>query len=179
MCGSTPSIAADTLHVAVAAIVNANRQVLLSLRPGHVHQGGLWEFPGGKVENGETVLQALKREIFEELGVTVNAAIPLIRVPYRYTDRGVLLDVWQIEDFDGEAHGREGQRIDWVSIDALTQRQFPEANKAIIQALQLPDAYLITPELNVPVDSYMAHLEDLSQARYPSAAVAGAGACRR
>ena len=138
--------AAGCLHVAVAAITNAQRQVLISLRPDHVHQGGLWEFPGGKLEPGETVERALARELHEELGITVESAQPLIRIPYVYPDRQVLLDVWQVEDYSGEIHGREGQVVDWVAIDELGSLAFPAANKPIIQALQLPSAYLITPE---------------------------------
>lgn len=148
MCESTPSTAADagTLHVAVAAIVNPQRQVLLSLRPDHLHQGGLWEFPGGKLEPGESVRQALQREIAEELGLQIGAARPLIRVRHRYADRQVLLDVWRVDAFSGRAQGCEGQRIEWVPVEALAARSFPAANGPIIQALQLPSTYLITPD---------------------------------
>jgi 8-oxo-dGTP diphosphatase len=139
-------VGAGSLHVAVAAITNSQRQVLISLRPDHVHQGGLWEFPGGKLEPGETVERALARELHEELGITVESAHPLIRIPHVYPDRQVLLDVWQVEEFSGEIHGREGQIIEWLAIDALGNRSFPAANRPIIQALQLPPAYLITPE---------------------------------
>ena len=146
-----PSIAAEGagagyLHVAVAAITDSQRRVLISLRPDHVHQGGLWEFPGGKLESGETVERALARELLEELGITVESAHPLIRIPYVYPDRRVLLDVWQVEAFSGEGHGREGQVVEWLAIDELGSHTFPPANRPIIQALQLPSAYLITPE---------------------------------
>jgi 8-oxo-dGTP diphosphatase len=134
------------LHVAVAAIINPQRQVLLSLRPDHLHQGGLWEFPGGKLEPGESVRQALQREIVEELGLRIDAARPLIRVRHRYADRQVLLDVWRVDEFSGRAQGCEGQRIEWVPVEALAERSFPAANGPIIRALQLPSAYLITPD---------------------------------
>jgi 8-oxo-dGTP diphosphatase len=140
------SVAPGRLHVAVAAISDSQRRVLISLRPDHVHQGGLWEFPGGKLEPGETVERALARELYEELGVTVESAHPLIRIPFTYPDRQVLLDVWQIEAFSGEIHGREGQVVEWVAIDELGRRAFPPANRPIIQALQLPSEYLITPD---------------------------------
>lgn len=151
----------DCLHVAVAAITNTHRQVLISLRPDHVHQGGLWEFPGGKLEPGETVERALARELREELGVTPKSAHPLIRIPYSYPDRRVLLNVWRVEDFSGEIHGREGQVVEWAAIDELGGRAFPPANKPIIAALQLPSAYLITPDPAAQdIDGFLQQLED-------------------
>jgi 8-oxo-dGTP diphosphatase len=147
------------LHVAVAAIVNSRGQVLVSLRPGHVHQGGLWEFPGGKLEPGESVRDALQREIHEELGISIVHQRPLIRIPYRYPDRSVLLDVWKVDAFHGEPHGKEGQPIEWVAIDSLCNGNFPAANQPIIRALQLPPKYLITPEPVLPTDSFVEHLQ--------------------
>jgi 8-oxo-dGTP diphosphatase len=160
MCASTPNTAADTsvLHVAVAAIVNVRGEVLLSLRPEHLHQGGLWEFPGGKLEAGESVRQALQREIAEELGVCIGASRPLIRVHHQYADRSVLLDVWRVEDFAGQALGREGQVVEWVPIKELAGRAFPAANRPIVQALQLPSAYLITPEPDGRREQFVQHL---------------------
>jgi len=133
------------LHVAVAAIVDKQHRVLLSLRPDHVHQGGLWEFPGGKLEPGESVEQALVREIHEELGIRIGASHPLIRIHHRYPDCAVLLDVWRVTDFTGEARGCEGQTVEWIPVSQLGTRAFPAANRPIIQALQLPTACLITP----------------------------------
>ncbi|MDO7667749.1 MAG: NUDIX domain-containing protein, partial [Pseudomonadota bacterium] len=78
------------IHVAVATIVNADNEVLLALRQAHQHLGNLWEFPGGKVEADETVYAALKREIWEELAITVIAAKPLLTVSHDYDDRSVL-----------------------------------------------------------------------------------------
>ena len=135
----------EYIHVAAAAICNKQNQVLIAKRPLDKHQGGLWEFPGGKVEAGEDVLAALKRELHEEIGVDVEQARPLIRVRHRYPDKAVLLDVWRVDNFSGEPHGREGQAIEWCAIDALSEREFPAANQPIISALQLPDCYLITP----------------------------------
>ncbi|HHJ15983.1 MAG TPA: Nudix family hydrolase [Gammaproteobacteria bacterium] len=144
------------LHVAVAAIVNEHNEVLVSLRPDHVHQGGLWEFPGGKLEAGESVQDALRREIHEELGIEILRQRPLIQVPHRYPEHDVLLDVWKIEAFNGEPHGREGQPVEWRAIEQLRGSDFPVANRPIIRALQLPEKYLITPE---PADDFIAHLQ--------------------
>lgn len=145
--------------MAVAAIVNAQNEVLLSLRPEHVHQGGLWEFPGGKLEADETVSRALAREIHEELGIHIGASRPLIRIHHRYPDREVLLDVWRIDAFAGEAHGREGQRVEWVPVRELGARRFPAANRPIIHALQLPSTYLITPEPGPQPAVFLQQLE--------------------
>ena len=137
------------VHVAAAAIFDAQGRVLLSRRPAHVHQGGLWEFPGGKLEPGESAERALRRELHEELGISVQAARPLIRVLHNYPDKAVLLDVWRVDAFTGTALGCEGQAIEWVSVAALGEYQFPAANTPIIKAVSLPDRYLVTPEPGV------------------------------
>ena len=146
------------LHVAVAAIVNQHNEVLLALRPKHVHQGGLWEFPGGKLEPGETVVEALKRELREELGIEADAMSPLIQVQHDYADRSVLLDVWEIHSYRGEARGVEAQPISWQPIDQLQCSMFPAANRAIIQALQLPHQYMITGHFD-GLDDFQHRLE--------------------
>ena len=134
------------IHVAAAVIKDRQGRVFISQRPGHVHQGGLWEFPGGKLEAGETPEAALKRELHEELGIAVQAARPQIRVRHDYTEKSVLLDVWRVDEFDGEPSGREGQPIEWVAVNELHNYRFPVANEPIIKAVSLPERYLITPE---------------------------------
>lgn len=124
------------LHVAVGVILNAKRDILIALRPQHVHQGGLWEFPGGKVEAGETVEQALARELLEELAITVTQCSPLLEIAHDYPDKQVLLDVWWVESFQGEPKGSEGQPLRWVSVEQLTEYEFPKANHAILEAIE-------------------------------------------
>lgn len=140
MCASTPNTAADSpsvLHVAVGVVVRADR-ILLSRRAAHQHQGGLWEFPGGKVEPGETLPRALARELFEELGLEVEQSglAPLIEVRHSYPERSVLLDVWWVREFRGEPVGREGQPLAWVPVAELHRRDFPAANTAIVAAVR-------------------------------------------
>ncbi|TCK17328.1 8-oxo-dGTPase [Thiogranum longum] len=164
MSVSTPTTVPDpndpeTLHVAVAAIVDDAQRVLLARRPERAHQGGLWEFPGGKCEPGESVEAALEREIHEELGIRIGTRRPLIRVPHRYTDRSVLLDVWRVDSFEGQPHGREGQAVEWAHIEDLGERAFPAANLPIIRALQLPSACLITPDPGDDHDAFFAQLQ--------------------
>ncbi|MCU1717607.1 Nudix family hydrolase [Pseudomonas sp. 5P_3.1_Bac2] len=134
------------IHVAAAVIRNDQGQILLAKRPDDKHQGGLWEFPGGKVEAGESVEQALSRELFEELGIRPTTARPLIQVRHAYTDKSVLLDVWEVSAFTGEPHGAEGQPLAWVSPRQLNDYEFPAANQPIMAAARLPDQYLITPD---------------------------------
>jgi len=131
-------------HVAVAVIKNRHGQFLIAKRSENTHQGGLWEFPGGKVENNETVLEALKRELFEELGIRLIQATPLIQIPHDYGDKSVLLDVWCVDEFTGNAFGKEGQETYWINTSEFSLYDFPVANVPIITAIQLPDKYMIT-----------------------------------
>ena len=152
------------IHVAAAAIFDNQRRVLLSKRPAHVHQGGLWEFPGGKLEEGEALEQGLWRELQEELGITPAHARPLIRIAHDYPDKSVLLDVWRVDGIHGVPRGLEGQQIQWVPVDQLQSYTFPAANLPIIKAVSLPECYLITPEPGREVASFLASLEySLSQ----------------
>ena len=131
------------LHVAVGVIKDSEGRVLISLRHDKAHQGGLWEFPGGKVEPGESVEQALARELKEELGISVLEIAPLIKVEHQYVDLKVLLDVWLVTLFSGQPVGREGQDILWVNPENLADYSFPAANASIIVAASLPDEYAI------------------------------------
>ena len=138
-------MASIQIHVAVAVIVR-NDEILIAQRPQHLHQGGLWEFPGGKVELDESVQDALVRELSEELDIEASHYTPLIRVQHDYDGRQVMLDVWRVTAFEGEPRGREGQQIRWVSLAGLKDYSFPAANRPILQALALPSYCLITPE---------------------------------
>ncbi|WP_271273546.1 Nudix family hydrolase [Aliamphritea hakodatensis] len=136
----------ELIHVAAAAIFNPEGQVLLALRSKKQHQGGLWEFPGGKVEAGELVRDALARELEEELGIRIDqmSTRPLIQVPYHYPDKSVLLDVFKVSGFSGVPHGAEGQPLEWVNIADLDKYDFPAANTPIVNALLLPEKIAVT-----------------------------------
>lgn len=123
------------IHVAVGVIVNARGEILIALRPEHSHQGGLWEFPGGKVEAGETVQQALQRELREELGLEIESLRDCVEIRHDYPDKSVLLDVWWVDRFSGKPLGREGQPIRWVAAHQLREYAFPAANQPIIDAV--------------------------------------------
>lgn len=130
------------IHVAVGVIVNGEQQILIALRPDNTHQGGLWEFPGGKVEPGETVQQALVRELQEELAVEASGFRPLLEVQHDYGDKAVLLDVWWVDRIIGQAHGQQGQALQWVDVAELGDFTFPAANSPIVSAVQRAFAVL-------------------------------------
>ena len=135
------TIPADAVHVAVGVILNSQQnQILIAKRPDHLHQGGLWEFPGGKVSLGETIEQALARELFEEIGISNIKAKPLMHILHDYPDKKVFLDIWLIDQFSGQVQGKEGQQCEWVNLQNLlssqSQYQFPAANQPILERLK-------------------------------------------
>ena len=131
------------VHVAVGVIKNQKGEILISKRHKKAHQGDLWEFPGGKVEAGENIQQALSRELKEELNIRVQQASPLIKINHQYSDLAVCLNVWLVDEFSGEVKACEGQPIQWVNIDSLQSYNFPAANLPIISAASLPRTYAI------------------------------------
>ena len=132
------------IHVAAAAIMNDKGEVLVSQRRQGAHLGGYWEFPGGKVEQGETLESALIRELKEELDIVPLSSRPLIRTRHCYPEKSVLLDVWKVEAYSGQPRGVEGQNIAWRSVRDLDRNEFPPADIPILHALLLPSHYLIT-----------------------------------
>ena len=144
------------VHVAVGVIRNKDNQYLISKRHAHLHQGGLWEFPGGKVETNETVYNALCRELHEELNIDVKYAEPFLKISYSYPAKLVYLDVWLVEDFTGIAASSSHQAVKWVYPSELSNYNFPSANKAILKGLSLSVYYAITGEFQNKED-YVQH----------------------
>ena len=137
------------MHVAVAAVCrheNGRERVLVARRHAQQHQGGLLEFPGGKVETGESATAALARELHEETGLRVpeQALVFELRLTHDYGDRRVQLDLYRTAVFAGEPEGRESQPLMWLDVDALDPDDFPAANRRMIQVLSLPARTLIT-----------------------------------
>lgn len=131
----------NTQLVAVGVIFNKNppdksSQFLIAKRPPGKPLAGFWEFPGGKVEKNENVEQALLRELKEEIGITVLEAKPIIRYPVNENQKSVILDVWVIHKFSGEPTACEGQELQWVFLEELSNYTFPPANQEIIELLQ-------------------------------------------
>lgn len=133
---NTEAIPKQTVLVAVGVIENGAGDIFICRRGESQHQAFKWEFPGGKVETGETVPQALARELEEEIGIRVSACAPFIRIEHDYGDKQVILDIRKVTAFEGEAHGREGQPSRWVPRAELHRYDFPAANGAIVRKLQ-------------------------------------------
>lgn len=148
------------IHVVAGVIRNQQGEILTTLRHDHLHQGGLWEFPGGKLEQGESRLEGLQRELKEELSIEVDSATPLIQVPHHYEDRSVLLDVWEVSAFSGEPTGVEEQQLRWSSLETLKVEDFPAADRPVLMALHLSERYLITGK----AENREAFLNKLEQA---------------
>ncbi|MBJ7537571.1 8-oxo-dGTP diphosphatase MutT [Marinomonas transparens] len=118
-----------------AGIITRNDQVFIALRKPDQHQGDLWEFPGGKCDQDESPESALVRELEEECGIAVRRCVLFKTVSHDYGDKLVELFFFQVDDFEGEPSGQEGQEVRWVSMSHLLSYDFPEANKVIVEAL--------------------------------------------
>jgi 8-oxo-dGTP diphosphatase len=138
--------AGEPIHVVAGILRDAAGQVLLTQRPSGKHLAGSWEFPGGKVDAGESAQDALRRELHEELGIEAGALEPVIGVPWRYAQKSIFLDVYRALDYAGSPHGREGQALCWCRLEELSARNMPPADRPVVAALRLPPFYAITPE---------------------------------
>ena len=145
------------IHVVAGVIRDARGRVLLAQRTQARDLAGLWEFPGGKVEPGEAPASALARELHEELGIEAVPCAPVIRVPQRYPDKRLVLDVHEVAH-RGTPRGLEGQALAWVAPADLPGYPMPPADRPVVAALLQPAQYLVTP---APIDaaSWLAGLE--------------------
>ncbi|WP_221763886.1 Nudix family hydrolase [Methyloradius palustris] len=134
----------QTVDAAVGVLRRADGQVLLAQRPEGKPWAGWWEFPGGKIEQGESALAALKRELQEELGIEVLAAYPWLTRSFDYPERQVNLHFFMVRDWSGEPQGCEGQILSWQYPYGLNVSPMLPANAPILSALCLPDVYAIT-----------------------------------
>jgi len=158
-----PAEVKPVMHVMAAVMIDARGRVLLAQRPPGKHLAGMWEFPGGKLEPGETPMAALARELHEEIGVTLLHAEPLIRVPCHYPDRELVLDTWQTAHWEGEPQSLEGQALRWLPPEQVDPTMLARGDRAILQALRLPSRYAITPA-EVPPEQGGAWFEYLARA---------------
>mgnify|MGYP001823742480 CR=1 FL=1 len=134
------SAAMNHFHVAAGILRAADGRVLISERICDGPFDGLWEFPGGKIGASETSEAALKRELAEELGITVTAAQPFMELHHEYPDRTVDLEFFLINDWQGEPAGLEGQGIRWVAVSEIDPDVLLPADAPVIDALLLTDA---------------------------------------
>jgi 8-oxo-dGTP diphosphatase len=124
------------IRVVAAALYDERGRVLIAERPQGKHMAGRWEFPGGKVAEGELEAHALVRELAEELGIEVWAAHPYMRLTHAYPDREVELSLWVIERYAGTAASLEAQRLKWVTPAELGGEDILEADQPFIEALR-------------------------------------------
>jgi 8-oxo-dGTP diphosphatase len=119
------------------ALLDPARGVLLAQRPPGKHLAGMWEFPGGKLEDGESPLAGLARELAEELGIRIDpaSAAPLIRLPWNYGARALLLDAWRVGRWQGAPRSMEGQALQWRPPNDIDPALLAPADRAILQAL--------------------------------------------
>jgi 8-oxo-dGTP diphosphatase len=148
-----------TIEVVAGVIRDRRGRILLARRTEDRDLAGLWEFPGGKHELGETPEDALKRELREELGIEIEVGSPLIRVPQSYPTKRLRLDVYNVDAWRGTVRGLEGQALAWVAPHKLADYAMPPADLPVVAALLQPDRYLVTPEPDDDDASWLATLE--------------------
>lgn len=122
------------IHIVAGIIFNQDKsQIFITKRPDNLHKGGFQEFPGGKVEEGESVEQAMTRELEEEIGIKVTEQHLFEHLEYDYPEKSLKFDFIVISNFNNEPYGKEGQEGHWVDIAKLPNYQFPEANVPILE----------------------------------------------
>ncbi len=133
------------VHIVAAIIYNREKdKIYITKRPDHLHKGGFWEFPGGKVEQGEETEQAICRELFEEIDIKVVKLSHYAHLDYDYPDKSLTFDFYAVEEFNNEPYGKEGQQGEWVAIDQLKHYSFPEANLPVLEMVQKQRSELIS-----------------------------------
>ncbi len=147
------------VHVVAAVIRDMRGRILLTRRTEGRDLAGRWEFPGGKVEAGESPLQALDRELHEELGIRLLDAEPLIAVPARYPNKDIVLDVYTAHRIEGNIKAMERQALAWSPLEKLLTYPMPPADRPVVAALQLPDRYMVTSEPGNDDDTFIYMIE--------------------
>lgn len=147
------------VHVVAGVIRDTRGRILLARRTEGRDLAGAWEFPGGKLESGESPEQALKRELHEELGIDIGTAEALISVPQRYSNKSIVLDVYTIQSYTGKPRGREKQALAWSPPEKLASYPMPPADRPVVAALTLPGALAITPEFYGEKQAFLSCIE--------------------
>ncbi|AMN45851.1 8-oxo-dGTP diphosphatase [Steroidobacter denitrificans] len=131
-----PAAVDAALDVVAGALFDAGGRVLIAQRPVGKPLAGSWEFPGGKLDPGEAPYDALVRELHEELGIEVQAAVPVIKYEYAYPQRRVRLDLWRVIRFRGEPQSLDLQALRWARLDELESVNLLQADLPMIPALR-------------------------------------------
>ena len=135
MASSTKALAADIIEVAAGLVFRAG-QLLITRRPAEAHLGGLWEFPGGKREPGESFEQCLRRELLEELGIEVTVGELLEDLTHAYPQKTVRLNFFRCLLIRGEPQPLGCADFMWVSLEQLSEYTFPPADARLLSRLQ-------------------------------------------
>lgn len=151
--------AVKPVEVAAAVIQRRDNTFLLAQRPPDKIWAGYWEFPGGKVEPGETPYHALVRELKEELGITVQTAYPWLTRVFTYPHATVRLNFFRVTEWDGEPHPHEGQEFSWQRVPDVSANPVLPANAPILRALELPALYAISNVQELGEQDFMRRLE--------------------
>ena len=146
-------------EVAAAVLTEPDGRVLLAQRPAGKPYAGYWEFPGGKVEPGESLMAALARELHEELGIVVTRACRWITRVFEYPHATVRLNFFRVFEWQGTPHPHEGQLFSWQLPDAVEVTPLLPANFPIVKALTLPSVLGISHAESLGVDSFLARLD--------------------
>ena len=147
------------VHVAAAVITRPDGSFLLGQRAPDTFYPGYWEFPGGKVEPGETPRDALIRELDEELGMQVDTAYPWITREHVYEHAHVSLHFFEVSAWRGEIHDRVHSALSWQKADAMDVGPMLPANGPILKALRLPRLFVITHAGEIGIDAQLARLD--------------------
>ena len=147
------------VEVSAAVLTQPDGRVLLAQRPQGKAYAGYWEFPGGKVEPGESLEAALARELHEELGIVITRACRWITRVFEYPHAIVRLNFFRVFDWQGEPHPHEGQVFSWQQPDAVEVTPLLPANFPILKALSLPPLLGITHAESLGVDTFLARLD--------------------
>ena len=123
-------------RVAAGILCDAEGRILIAERVGGGPFHGMWEFPGGKIGDGETSLEALSRELAEELGIEVIACATFMNLRHEYDDRTVTIEFFIVSDWVSEPVGREGQALRWVPREQLDADELLPADVPVVNALQ-------------------------------------------
>ncbi len=135
---------AAPIEVVAGVIRDDDGRVLVSQRRPGTHLEHLWEFPGGKLEPGETHVEALRRELEEEVGLETLRCQPLLSVTHAYPEKTIRLWLFEVSQFNGEAEGREHQRLRWVELEDLSALDMPAADRPLVRVLPLGGQYAIS-----------------------------------
>lgn len=154
-----PTSNSPLTRVVAGVLTDRQGRVLVQRRKGDAHQGGLWEFPGGKCDAGETAEAALKRELAEELDIQVQYARPRIRITHHYPDLSIDLELWQVRRYTGVMRALENQPLRWLLPGELNTVEMPAADRALINAVRLPDVCLITGNEPADQEQFLHRLE--------------------